>query len=150
MLRLLSRVALVLALAACSQQTSTSSGDKRDPAPLPTPLTLNAPASDVPANVAAFSGLYEGDWGGWLNGKLAVVSVEADGRVTAIYGIGENPGEWRAAYSEHKGSVVGDVLTLDRFGNGAVASYTMREDGDLDGRYVRDGNTSIGVFKRKP
>ncbi len=135
-------VLFALALAAC--QTPPPK-----PAPAPDPASVMAPATEVPDNVAAFSGIWTGTWGTALDGNLTVKEVRPDGSVTVTYAWGDHPrGRFEAGRTEHDGQVTGNKLVLDEFSNGAQASYTMRADGKLDGRYVVNGDVTLGLFEK--
>ncbi|MBI4698268.1 MAG: hypothetical protein HY758_05000 [Nitrospirae bacterium] len=46
-------------------------------APLPRDVTIIPPSPDVPPNVSAFSGSWQGKWGGSLDGKLIVERIDS-------------------------------------------------------------------------
>lgn len=122
----------------------------------PRPATISSsteivpPTSSVPSEYAAFSGIWAGAWDGMLDSKLAVQRVEEDGEVSTVYAWGDHPqGRFSAGTDSRKGQIENNVLVLDRFGNGAVAKFEMREDGTLDATYNLDGNISEGIFTKQ-
>ena len=48
-----------------------------------------------------------------------------------------------------KDKIAGSTLKLDRFANGADATFTMQGDGTLAGTYALSGATYTGVFSRR-
>lgn len=135
---------LGLALAACK-----TTGEPK-PAALPEAAAIQPPGPEVPAEYARFSGIWQGAWGGNLDGKLAVTRVGPDGSVDAIYAWGDNPGRFRGGHNFVTGTIEGETLTLERFGSGADVSYEMQPDGWLKGDYHRpsDGAEATGRFDR--
>lgn len=122
----------------------------------PTPATISSsteivpPTSSVPSEYAAFSGIWAGAWDGALDSKLAVQRVEKDGEVSTVYAWGDHPqGRFSAGTASRKGQIENSVLVLDRFDNGAVAKFEMRDDGTLDATYNLDGNISEGTFTKQ-
>ena len=131
-------------LTACAEPSATNAPAA---ATIPPETVVTAPAADVPANYAAFSGTWGGTWGTSLDGKLAVMEVAANGSVEAIYAWGDSPGDFEAGHRRRDGVIEGDTLTLETFGNGAVASYVLA-NGVLEGKYDRGGNVTRGTFRR--
>lgn len=142
----------LVALAAALALSACASGPKAPPAPAPLSpkLVYVAPGPDVPPSMAAFVGRWEGTWGDDLDGKLAVQRVTAQGGMTGVYAWGDKPGRFEAGSSPVKGTIVGDMLTLETFGNGATARYKLIDPDTLRGEYVLPGNTSVGFFRRAP
>ena len=97
---------------------------KLEPASLPPNPGIVTPGADVPAESAAFSGVWAGTWGSDLDGKLAVQTIQPDGKVRAIYAWGDHSGgRFTAGSTEASGQINDGTLTLDTFGNGANVSY---------------------------
>ena len=46
-------------------------------APVPRDFTIVPPSPDVPPDISAFSGIWEGKWGGGLDGKLIVERIDS-------------------------------------------------------------------------
>lgn len=135
-----------LLAAACAPVSGPNSGLR--PATLPPATTVSAPDASVPAEFAAFSGIWQGTWGASLDGKLAVTSVGADGATDVVYAWGENPGRFDPGFLETQGKIDNGVLTLATFGNGAKVTYAMSEDGSLSGKYLLNGRTTSGIFRK--
>ena len=137
----LSLVGVILLLGACM--------DPR-PASLPETLTVTPPTAAVPAEFAAFSGVWRGRWGSCLDGALAVHTIRPDRSVDTVYAWGDCAQyNTSAGSTEQEGQIVGNVLTLKTFSTGAQASYELVPDGTLAGTYRRDGNITRGVFVRQ-
>ena len=134
---------LALALAACQSTPEVA-------APLPPPPTgeVTAPAKNVPAALAAFSGTWVGKWGESLDAHLAVQTVARDGAVTGTYSWGDMPGQFKAGSAAVTGKIAAGALILDALPTGAMASFTMQPDGALAGTYVLNGQTSTGTFRQ--
>jgi hypothetical protein len=151
-------LAALVALSACQ-----SAPDTAPPAPAPTPIPAGPPASGsavlesvtitppdgkVPTKYAAFSGIWSGSWNGVSEGKLAVKTVSANGRVTVSYAWG-TLADNKPGTVDGQGKIGGSTLKLDRFANGADATFTMQGDGTLAGTYALSGITYTGVFSRQ-
>ena len=137
----LSFVGLILLLGACT--------DPR-PASLPEKLTVTPPDASVPAEFAAFSGVWRGRWGSCIDGALGVHTIRPDGSVDTVYAWGDcATNNVSAGSTEQEGQIVGKVLTLKTFSTGAQASYELAPDGTLAGIYRRDGSITRGVFVRQ-
>lgn len=122
------------------------------PATIPASAVIEQPAQNVPAEYAAFSGIWEGKWNGKVDGKLAVQTVSADGYVSGIYAYGDRAGGFKAGNLEFTGKFIDGVLRLDTFRSGAKVAYVFREDGALDGTYIIDGpnrTNAKGVFVKR-
>lgn len=137
---------LALAMLVGCETTQTA----RAPAALPADVEIATPGDEVPADVAAFLGVWEGQWGSGLDGKLAVKSVTADGDATAIYAWGDSPGNFEAGRAEVKGEIRNGRLVLAEFPSGARAAYELQTDGTLEGTYTReDGAVFDGLFFKR-
>ena len=133
-------LSILLVFAACqpAEQRPASIGENTQ---------VITPTESVPAEFSAFSGVWVGSWGGCIDHKLAVQTVDEDGKVNAVYAVGDHcRGNFEAGSFQQTGQINGNVLTLDPFRNGAVATYTLREDGGLEGAYDRDGNVSRALL----
>jgi hypothetical protein len=149
-----------LALTACQSAPETATPPGLAPAPLPaapavsgsavldSSVTITPPDSKVARKYAAFSGVWSGSWNGMYEGKLAVRTVSANGKVTVTYAWG-TLADNRPGTAEGQGRIAGSTLKLDRFANGADATFTMQGDGTLAGTYALSGTTYAGVFSRQ-
>jgi hypothetical protein len=148
-----------LALAACQSapEAPQPAVPELAPAPAAAPpgsavidpsVTITAPGEGIPAKYAAFSGIWAGRLDGMYDGKLAVQTVSANGKVTVTYAWGDladnSPGVAGGA-----GKIVGNTLKLGRLPNGADASFVMQPDGTLTGTYALAGQTYTGAFIRQ-
>jgi hypothetical protein len=100
--------------------------------PLPEDVRIVAPGTDVPLDLARFSGAWgDGKWGGQLCNTLIVEMVAADGVIEAIYSWGEYR-EWDTApgFSRISASVIDGKLAFAAPHGGTVIYW-------LSGRYVR-------------
>ena len=69
--------------------------------------------------------------------------------MSTVYAWGDHPqGRFAAGMDAVPGQVTDAVLRLETFGNGAEVSYTFLDNGSIEGRYVLNGETSIGRFTR--
>lgn len=128
---------------------ATLNASEPAPAPLAASTAVAPPGAEVSEGAAAFSGFWAGTWGGVLDGKLVVQTIDQGGKISGVYSWGDHPsGRFAAGSTPVTGQITGGVLTLARFGNGAVARFTMRGDGALDGTYNLNGNISRGIFTK--
>ena len=119
------------------------------PAEIGANVAVTAPAAEVSADHAAFSGIWAGTWGARLDGKLAVQTIDADGTITGVYAWGDHPkGKFKAGSIPVDGMIDGGVLRLKPFENGANVTYTMQSDGTLEGAYDLGGAVSKGIFSK--
>ena len=120
-----------------------AAAEKKCDDPLPN-VTIAAPASDVPEQFAAFSGVWKGKWGNWLCSRLAFEEVAKDGAVKVIYSWGKVPGS-QPGY-ERYGSTIKDGKI--KFGTYAKFTFEMNSNGDLVGeRRWRTQRDSVVMFK---
>ena len=136
-------LSLVLLVAGCKTTNN--------PAAIPAGEMVSAPAANVSADYAKFSGTWAGSWGnGTLDGKLMVQSIDPQGKIEAIYAWGDSQ-QWNitAGSSKSSGFIVGNTLTLAPFRNGARVHYEMQADNSLKGFYERNGRTTLGQFKKQ-
>ena len=133
-------VAAAVLLAGC--QSTPPAPAVIDPA-----IVITAPAADVPAEFAAFSGVWGGTWGPELDGKLAVHTISKEGQAIVYYAVGDLPGFFKAQGSEHEGQITGQTLVVP-LNEGIKATYTVQPDGTLAGVYNRQGNITRGMFTK--
>ena len=157
------RLSKLFGLAALALTACQSAPDTAPPAPAPAPLpgppvsgsavldptvTITPPDAKVARKYAAFSGVWTGNWDGMFEGKLAVRSVSAKGQVAVTYAWG-TLADNKPGTADGKGRISGSTMKLERFANGADATFTMQGDGTLAGTYVLSGVTYTGVFNRR-
>ena len=122
--------------------------------PLPGNIRIVAPAAEVPAAIAAYSGAWGGAWGGRRAHTLVVERIEGR-NVSFIYSYNPSPSTnstargWRRVKGTIgddgvlRGTMQGDVSTVD-------VSYTLSADrSKLLGEYSRNGRTTTGTFERR-
>tara|TARA_R110000772_G_scaffold132347_2_gene240914 strand:+ start:611 stop:1078 length:468 start_codon:yes stop_codon:yes gene_type:complete len=134
---------VVVVLSAC--QTTEESMDKMasldcSTAPLPE-FTIVQPASDVPKELARFSGLWKGKWDGILCSRLVITSIEADGTANGIYAWA--PGRnFNAGYDPFEVKISDNNL---KFGTNAKFSFSFEDNQKevLHGRRVTNNYTNI-------
>ena len=149
----------MLALAACQSAPPETPPPAPAPAPLPGPpasgaavldssVIITPPDAKMPKKYAAFSGVWTGLWDGMFEGKLAVRTISAKGKITVTYAWG-TLADNKPGTADGQGRIAGSTLKLDRFANGADATFTMQGDGTLAGTYALSGVTYTGVFSRR-
>jgi hypothetical protein len=137
----------VLVLAGC--ETTDMASTPPAPASLPPDVEITPPAPDVPENVAAFSGIWDGNFGD-LDAELAVTELTAAGAAEAVYAFGESPGNWEADNTRAVGQVRGGTLDLEPFPWGAEADFELLADNTLQGTYLNEfGETYTGRFVKR-
>ena len=111
-------------------------------------VTITPPSRGVPAQYAAFSGIWAGRLEGIYEGKLAVLTISPNGKVTVTYAWGDL-GDNRPGVADGDGKIVGNTLKLKRLPNGADATFMMLPDGSLSATYTLSGQTYTGAFVRQ-
>jgi hypothetical protein len=134
-------VAALVLLAGC--QSTPPAPAVIDPA-----IVITEPAADVPAEYAAFSGVWGGTWGSDLDGKLAVQTISTEGAAVVYYAVGDLPGFFKAQGYLKNGQITGRKLVVP-LNEGIRATYTMQPDGTLAGEYNRQGNITRGMFTKQ-
>jgi hypothetical protein len=69
----------------------SGSVDSESGIPLPTTIRIEPPGADLPPEVAAFSGTWEGSWEGDVPGRLVVERIDAEW-ARVVYAWGDDPG----------------------------------------------------------
>lgn len=134
---------LALTLTAC--QSSPDAAALLAPPPTG---EITAPARNVPAAIAAFSGTWRGQWQTGQQATLAVQTVARDGAATGTYSWGDLPDRQKAGSAAFTGRISGGSLTLDTLPNGAAASFAMQGGSALAGAYILGGEPSTGTFNK--
>lgn len=114
--------------------------DRRIPGPPTVKITM--PRDDVPAELAAFVGVWEGAWDGILESRLVVESVEGL-FASVVYGWADHPrGRFKGGWSEYRARMSPDAKLS--WGSEALFTFEMRRDlKSLDGRFVHAGGVSV-------
>lgn len=124
-------------------------------APLPSDVAIVAPTPDIPAEYAAFSGVWgDARWDGELCGKLAVESITKEGDTfvaRVVYSKG-NSDQWHvtAGFERLSGKFVGDELRLTlthSSGSKSWVSYKLKH-GKLIGSFTV-GNFTVNIKMAK-
>lgn len=152
--RFLTAVVIITAPIIACQEGSMDAGNTGPkntvlPIPLPEGTHIVAPGPDVPADIAAFSGVWGGYWGS--NGTPSLLIVERvypSGNVTGVYAWG--------ALNQLK-IVPGSLRFRSRIANGTLSwgsvtkfEFTKRPDGTLHGaRYVSGWQQAGDVIMTK-
>ena len=140
----LALVLLLIPLAAVAQT----------PPLLPPDVSITAPGSDVPPELAAFSGKWVGDWQGFLDSILVVEKIS--GRTASlVYSWGVWPA-WhirQPGFSRVQGTIDGEGVLRAELGLYAKITYRLSPDRQsLAGEYINRYMTTpvTGTFKKQP
>jgi dienelactone hydrolase len=121
--------------------------------PLPPDIQIVAPGVNVPAQAAAFSGIWaDGAWDGILPHVLILENVSVKGEASVIYSYGDAP-DWntKAGFSRVQGRIENARLTFSLGDGAARAEYVISPRGDLNGTYTRGRNVSkVFLTKTSP
>lgn len=138
-------VVFVTVLAGC---TTAAPPVGRIRTPLPPDLNITAPPADAPASVAAFSGIWVGEWQRTLDSTLVVERIEGSS-ATVVYSWGSAT-RWGVdpGYLRVRGTISEDgVLTATL--SGPRVTFRLAPDHEsLAGEWIRFGSTSRGTFTR--
>lgn len=133
---------LIVGLALSSALAPAHAQEKCDD-PLPA-VNIISPTADVPAEIAQFSGLWKGKWGGSLCSSLAVEMVHKDGIAEVVYSWGKGR-NFKAGYYTPSGKISDGTL---RFGDRAKFTFWITDNGDLGGKRVFKGDQSRVTMKK--
>jgi hypothetical protein len=134
---------VVVALEGCAATVST--------VPLPADAMVVPPDVDVPLEIAAYSGTWEGEWNNMmarLPHTLVVEKIEKDGSASVIYAQGEclawnvKPAFARAQGIFKNGAL---VVKLPR----ATATYQMQPDGKITAKFEGPGISFLRAVMSK-
>lgn len=135
---------------ATTSRAVTTSNWLPDTVPLPDDPVIGAPVDGMDPDLARWYGAWAGKWGGRLDSIIIVEQVAPDGTGQVIYAWADY-GPWNITkgWSRERATIEGNTMMLERFPNGAQASFTFRADGALGGVYERAGRSgSYGTFTR--
>jgi hypothetical protein len=114
---------------------------------LPDNVRVQAPASTVPQNAAAFSGMWQGVWDGELPHVLVVEEVTSDG-ASVIYAWGDSTAwDRQAGYWRVKGTISDNVLVV-KLERPATVTYRMQSNGTLDASYEWSGAIARATMRK--
>ena len=98
--------------------------------PLPDDITIVAPAEDVPKDIAAFSGVGEGEWGNRSKGVLIVEEINSkEAKVILSQGKGQGIYTQPGNYERYKAIVTPENLKLEfRYGERELYTFSMQNN----------------------
>lgn len=116
--------------------------------PLPDDIQIVEADPAVPEVFRRFLGTWTGQWSGKLDTVLVVEEVEASGQATVVYAWSDYA-PWKVTrdWARWKATITGGKMTLERFPNDALASFVLRDDGNLGGTYAAQRYVHHGTFK---
>mgnify|MGYP001322088555 FL=1 len=118
--------------------------------PLPNDIKVIQPSSNVPSDIAKFSGTWgNGMWAGKFCHTLIIENVIADGTADFVYSWGTY-GAWNIfeGHSRGKGKIADGKLMMT-FQNGAIVVTYWFEGEKLKGLYKRSRRTTKVTLVRK-
>lgn len=120
--------------------------------PLPEVIEIVAPSSDIPKEIAAFSGRWEGNWEGELDAVLIVEEIDSE-KAKVIYAWGDSP-RWRIDkdYSRIAAKVISGPPAKIEWGGGERPKFIfeMRKDlKTIKGTREFRGRYSVVTMKHK-
>ena len=98
--------------------------------PLPDDITIVAPAEDVPKDIAAFSGVWEGTWINRSKGVLIVEEINSkEAKVILSQGKGQGIYTQPGNYERYKAIVTPENLKLEfRYGERELYTFSMQNN----------------------
>ena len=130
--------------------TSCATTDIFSDVALPDKITITPPSSDVPPQLAGYSGKWKGIWGGELSHILIVEEITPP-TATVIYAVGDSV-RWRInrAFIGVKGKFQDDGSLYLELPNGARVAYRPRKDFQkLDATYELRGFFSRATLEKE-
>lgn len=116
-------------------------------APLPPNLTFQA-SSKATEEGKSLLGVWRGDWTGGLQGALAVTKIRNKTSVEVYYAWKFKDGSNQGYDGPLNAKLKNGVLTLPKFGNGARATYYLKND-TLEGHYKDPKwGTTVATFRK--
>lgn len=111
--------------------------------------TLTPPASDVPPNVRAFSGIWSGKWEGHLCSVLVVESVKSDGTAALLYINGSVGGQYavKAGNARFAATIVGNKLTSK--GRTLTWEFVLQSPTQLSATRTGPGYSHSATYTRR-
>ena len=115
--------------------------------PAPPDLRIVAPSPELPGEIAAFSGVWEGRWDGTLESRLAVERIDS-GSATVIYSWADSPqGRFKGGWVRVRATVLpGGKL---RWGSNIQFTFEMAKDRmSIEGDRVAAGESSMVTMRK--
>ncbi len=115
--------------------------------PGPTDVKITPPAPSVPAEIAAFSGTWEGAWGGTLASRLIVEEVDNQSARVVYAWDDDSQGRFKGGWSRVRAKVSpGPSL---EWGSGVQFKFMMGKDrATIDGEREQGGYISTVTMKK--
>jgi len=118
--------------------------------PFPSTLDIIPPDPNLPKEIAAFSGVWEGAWDGILPSRLAIEKVDLE-KAIAVYGWADNPdGRFKGSWVRLKARVI--VPRIIEWGGGDKTKFTFTMGKDLktiNGNRELKGDVSLVTMRKK-
>ena len=120
-------------------------------ASLPKTLEITPPGPDVPDSMAAFSGIWEGEWDHNLDVKLAVRRISPGGHAEVTFAHGDH---YRFRYTaktfETEGTIEDGILELVPYSSGKVLTFEIMPSGYMKGLSTLGDSQWKGLLFRSP
>lgn len=143
-MRSLRAVALCVVIASCAPQDAPSD------APLPPDLLVVAPAPDIPASAARFSGVWRGAWGGSMAHILVVEKIPTQTTAIVVYATGANPSMGiKPSWSRSSATIEDDTLVYRGSSGTLLVRYQAQSDGSLAAVFRNDARLWFGSATMK-
>jgi hypothetical protein len=118
--------------------------------PRPPEVPMTPPAADLPREVAAFSGTWEGAWNSVVASRLVVESINAD-TARVVYAWADHPrGRFKGGWARVDAKVLpGGKLQWQSRESKAIFTFTMAKDRmSLEGEREEAGSVSAVLMKK--
>jgi hypothetical protein len=140
----------LLSVAACSSSAKGTTLPTTDTSRLVPSVnaTITPPGSSVPSQDAAFSGVWDGRWGGQLASRLIVEHIDA-ASATVIYEWGDLAGPYEFKRGSQRTTADVTAPGVIHWFGVADMTFTMSKDRKtISGRYARpDGTSTVTMTK---
>lgn len=115
--------------------------------PTPPNLRMTPPAADVPPDLAAFAGTWEGAWDGILPARLIVERIDAES-ARVVYAWAEHPqGNFKGGWTRRWAKVLPDGKL--QWGSEPRLTFTMAKDRrSIEGEWEKGGVISMVTMKK--
>jgi hypothetical protein len=115
--------------------------------PAPPELHITVPAADLPPEVAAFSGTWEGTWDDVLPSRLVVEEIDTES-ARVVYAWADHPqGRFQAGWARVRARVLpGGTL---QWGSDGKFTFTMARDRlSINGKWEEAGHIATVIMKK--